>query len=207
MACVVLFMSYSHSYVPKHAKYDLDETLKEQVESSVSNYVTLDQVSQDLINATVAMEDKRFYRHVGFDPVAILRAVLVDIRERSYVQGGSTITQQLAKNLFFLTHKKALSRKFEELIIAMKLEQLFTKDEILEMYLNVIYYGSGAYGIGEASQVYFNKTPGELSLEEGAMLVGIPPSPNRYNPINNFAKARQRQEVVLSVMAKKGYLN
>ncbi len=199
-------MSYSHSYVPKHAKYDLDETLKEQVESSVSNYVTLDQVSQDLINATVAMEDKRFYRHVGFDPVAILRAVLVDIRERSYVQGGSTITQQLAKNLF-LTHKKALSRKFEELIIATKLEQLFTKDEILEMYLNVIYYGSGAYGIGEASQVYFNKTPGELSLEEGAMLVGIPPSPNRYNPINNFAKARQRQEVVLSVMAKKGYLN
>lgn len=88
MACVVLFISYSHSYVPKHATYELDGTLKDQIESRVPNYVALDQVSKDLINATIAMEDKRFYKHVGFDPVAILRAVLVDIRERSYVQGG-----------------------------------------------------------------------------------------------------------------------
>lgn len=206
MACTILFMSYIHSYTPKHEIYDLNETLMHQIESHVPDYVSLDEVSQDLINATVAMEDKRFYRHIGVDPIAIVRAVLVDIRERRYVQGGSTITQQLAKNLF-LNHKKSLNRKFQELIIASKLEQLFTKEEILEMYLNVIYYGSGAYGIGEACEIYFDKTPGELSLEESAMLVGIPPSPNRYNPIRNLAKAKQRQEVVLSVMAKKGYLN
>ncbi len=206
IGCGVLFMSYSHSYIPKHPTYELNGALKDQIESSAPKYVTLDQISKDLINATVTMEDKRFYKHMGFDPIAISRAVLVDIRERSYVQGGSTITQQLAKNLF-LSHRKTLSRKLEELIIAVKLEQLFTKDELLEMYLNVIYYGSGAYGIGEASLVYFDKTPSELSLEEAAMLVGIPPSPNRYNPIKNYAKARQRQEIVLMVMAKKGYLN
>lgn len=206
VACIVLFMTYSYSYTPDSKQYTLDKTLVQQIAQEVAEYVKLDQISTDLVKATVAMEDKRFYRHMGFDPIAISRAILIDIKERRYVQGGSTITQQLAKNLF-LSHKKSLSRKFEELVIATKLEQLFTKEEILEMYLNVIYYGSGAYGIGAASKTYFGKSPSELTLEEGAMLVGIPQSPNRYNPNKDYTKARQRQEIVLAVMAKRGYLN
>lgn len=137
-----------------------------------------------LTEGVVHSEDRRFYNHGAFDVKAILRATVENIKFRRIVQGGSTITQQLAKNLY-LSFDQNLSRKIEEIFIAQKLEKLFTKEEILEMYLNVIYYGEGAYGVQEASKKYFNKNVWELNEEECSDLVVIPQAPSLNNPIKN----------------------
>jgi penicillin-binding protein 1A/penicillin-binding protein 2A len=137
--------------------------------------------------------------------VGIGRALVSNIKSGSLKEGGSTITQQLAKNLF-LSRDKKISRKLEELILAIKLEGMYTKDEILEMYLNIIYYGSGAYGIGNASQVYFEKDVSELSLEECALLAGIPKAPSLYNPKADSEKAKKRQDTILNLMEQQGFI-
>lgn len=204
---VALFiLSYSHLYNPSSRTYSLDKTLITQISKNKSDYIEIESIPLDLINATIAVEDKRYYSHRGFDIIAMTRAAMVDIKERKFVQGGSTITQQLAKNLF-LSSKKSLNRKWHEIIIARKLEKMFSKDEILEMYLNVIYYGAGAYGIKEACHTFFSKQLYQLDLEECAMLAGLPQSPSRYNPKKDIKRARKRQEVVLSIMAKHGFIN
>ncbi|MCT4543076.1 MAG: transglycosylase domain-containing protein [Vallitalea sp.] len=202
----IILLSYSYFYIPTSSNYSLDYSLKSQIEARTPNYVEINDVPSDLINATLAIEDKRYYKHCGFDVLAILRATLIDIKEKHFVQGGSTITQQLAKNLF-LEQQKTVQRKFNEIILSRKLERMFTKDEILEMYLNVIYYGAGAYGIDAASQTYFSKNVTELNLEECAMLAGLPQAPSIYNPKKHMNRARARQKMVFSVMSKNGYLN
>lgn len=154
-------------------------------------YTPLEELPETYLESVVAVEDKRFFHHLGIDPLAIGRAVFNDIRAGALVEGGSTITQQLAKNQYF-TQEKRLSRKAAELFMAMKMERHFSKDEILELYVNSIYFGNGYYGIGEASRGYYEKEPKELTKEECIMLAGIPNAPSVYNPVDNPQLARER---------------
>lgn len=149
--------------------------------------------------AVIAIEDRRFYKHFGVDPVGLARATVVNLRAGRIVQGGSTITQQLAKNLF-LTPERTLRRKAQEVALAFWLEAKLTKDEILTLYLNRVYMGAGTYGIEAASQRYFAKPAEELTLPEAALLAGLLKAPSRYAPTNNMARARARSEVVLAAM-------
>ena len=165
--------------------------------------VKLDQVSPDLTQATISVEDRKFYSHFGFDLKGVARAILVNIKEMNMSQGASTITQQLARNLY-LSHEKTWSRKIKEAIYTAQLEMKYTKDEILQMYLNEIYYGHGAYGIESAAQMYFGKSAADLNLAESAMLAGIPKGPTYYSPYNNMKKAKDRQKVVLNSMVTTG---
>ncbi len=168
--------------------------------------VPLAKVPKDLQNAFVALEDNRFYQHSGVDPRAILRAVWINISAGGVSEGGSTITQQLAKNAF-LTQERTWKRKVQEVIIAFQIEKQYTKDEILELYLNQIYFGAGAYGVQAAAQTYYGKNVEQLTLAESAMLAGLPKSPNYYSPFNSMKAARERQATVLEQMVKYGYLD
>jgi len=168
--------------------------------------VTLEQIPKHVQDAFIAIEDKRFYTHSGVDLRSIARAVYRDIVARSKVEGGSTLTQQLAKNLF-LSNDKSWYRKIKEAMIALYLEREFTKDEILEMYLNVIYFGQGRYGIEAAANKYFGKSVEELTLEEGALLAGMVKAPNGYSPIEHVEKAKERRNLVLQTMAHLDYIS
>jgi penicillin-binding protein 2A len=167
--------------------------------------VSITDIPKHVQQAFVAVEDARFYEHSGIDIKAIGRAVYKDLLARAKVEGGSTITQQLAKNVF-LTNDKSFLRKTKELTIALSLENKYTKDQILEMYLNHIYFGHGAYGIQSASKTYFNKNVADLTIDEAATLAALPKAPNTYSPIKNPDKAKGRRDVVLSLMQKNGYL-
>jgi penicillin-binding protein 2A len=167
--------------------------------------VELDSIPKQVQEAFVAVEDNRFYEHRGIDVRAIGRAVYKDILARSKVEGGSTITQQLAKNIF-LTNEKSWLRKTKEAVIAINLERRYTKNEILEMYLNQIYFGHGAYGVQAASQLYFNKNVEELNVEQGALLAALPKAPSSYSPINFPKEAKNRRDIVLQIMHNQGYL-
>jgi len=182
-----------------NSKYNLNTNLIKQVSANVPDYTPIDKIPPDFIEAIVAVEDRKYFKHHGFDIEAIARAALINLKGGTVKQGGSTITQQLAKNLF-LSSDKTYNRKIKELVLAIKLEQLYSKDEILEMYMNVIYYGSDAYGIQAASHTYFNKNAADLSLQECALLAGLPQAPSIYNPKTNPALALKRQATVLSLM-------
>jgi penicillin-binding protein 1A len=159
-----------------------------------------------LVNALVATEDRRFHSHFGIDPISIIRAALINLRDGSIRQGGSTITQQLAKNLF-LTSKRNLERKIQELLLAFWLEASFSKNQILTLYLNRVYFGSGSYGIQSASHHYFNKPVEFLELYDTALLVGLLKAPSRYNPIANPVLADKRTTQVLINMVNAGFLD
>jgi penicillin-binding protein 2A len=168
-------------------------------------YISLDKIPIHLLDAFIAIEDQRFYDHRGFDLRAIGRAIYRDILARSLVEGGSTITQQLARNVF-LTNEKKLMRKTEEVLIAIKLERNYSKDEILEMYLNYINFGRGAYGIVSAAQIYFDKEVDELTLGEMAQLAAIPKGPGLYSPLieGNEERSEARRKTVLAQMLEQG---
>lgn len=168
--------------------------------------VKISQVPKDLQNAFVAVEDNRFYEHMGVDPRGIMRALWSNVRGQAISEGGSTITQQLAKNAY-LTQDRTLKRKVQEVFLALQLERQYTKQEILELYLNQIYFGQGAYGVQAAAKTYFGKNVEDLDLNECAMLAGIPKSPNYYSPTNNLQAAEERKAVVLDQMEKYGYIN
>lgn len=157
----------------------MEERVKEL--QSKDTYVKLNEVNKTFTDQLVASEDKRFYHHGAFDIIGLTRAVVVNITTFSFKEGGSTITQQLSKNLFFDYHRN-LRRKFAEVFGAIDLENHYSKDEILEMYMNKIYYGNGCYGIKEASNYYYQKEPIDLNKEEAAALVYTIKSPNNYNP-------------------------
>ncbi len=173
--------------------------------SKIRRYVLLKDIPRNLRNAVVAVEDKRFFAHNGFDVESIARATVVNVEAGEIEEGGSTITQQLAKNLF-LSQERSFTRKFEELLLAIQLERHFDKNKILEMYLNTIYFGSDFYGIHDAAKGYFDKEPKELNLAECAMLAGIPNAPSVYSPYVNFDLARQRQLIVLDAMIKAHFI-
>jgi penicillin-binding protein 2D len=166
-------------------------------------WLPLKKIDKDVIKATISIEDKSFYKHNGFDFKRIAGALLADIKAGSKVQGASTITQQYARNLF-LTHEKTWRRKFQEAFYTLRLEMSYSKDEILEGYLNTIYYGHGSYGIQSASRYYFGKNAEDLTLAESSMLAGIPKGPSYYSPILHEENAKKRQEIILTSMAEDG---
>lgn len=168
--------------------------------------VSINKIPQNLQNAFIAAEDARFYQHIGIDPRGILRAVWSNITDRGVSEGGSTITQQLARNAL-LSQDRTLKRKIQEAFLALQIERQFSKPEILEMYLNQIYFGQGAYGVQAASRVYFGKNVEDLNLAEASMIAGLPQSPNYYSPLSNIKAAKERQSTVLDQMAKYGYID
>lgn len=167
--------------------------------------VNIDEIPQHVQNAFISIEDHRFFQHTGIDFRAIGRAVYRDILSGSKVEGGSTITQQLAKNAF-LSHEKSWLRKTKEVLIAINLERRYSKDEILEMYLNRIYFGHGAHGIEAASNVYFDKSVSDLTIEEGALLAALPKAPSHYSPFLDYEQSKNRRDLVLSMMERRDYL-
>jgi len=158
--------------------------------------VTLNQVSPYFIDALLATEDRRYYQHFGIDPIGIVRAVFINTFSGHVSEGASTLTQQLAKNVF-LSNERSLRRKIREAVLAVKLEQELTKQEILELYVNNIYFGEGAYGIRAASEVYFQKTPDQLTVDEASLLAGLPQAPSRFNPYLNATVAKKRRNEVI----------
>jgi penicillin-binding protein 1A len=158
-----------------------------------------------LVQAVIAVEDRRFYHHFGIDPIGLARAVYVNLRHEHMVQGGSTITQQLAKNLF-LSPDRTLRRKIQEAMLALWLEHVYSKDQILTAYLNRVYLGAGAYGVDAAAQTYFGKPVSRLTLREAATIAGLLKAPSRYSPVNNPDEAAQRAQVVLETMVEAGFI-
>ncbi len=164
-------------------------------------YVPISKIPDIVKNAFIAAEDENFYHHKGLDILSILRALFKDIKAGKIVQGGSTITQQVVKS-FLLTPRKTFQRKIKEIILAYKIENFLTKDDILNLYLNQIYLGYNSYGVAAAAENYFGKTLDELTIGEAAMLAGLPKAPSLYSPANNFMKAKERQLYVLKQMVK-----
>ena len=169
------------------------------------DWVKLDDISEYLINATISIEDKNFYNHIGFDYLRIIKALGINIKNGGNVQGASTISQQYSKNLF-LNFDKTWERKLNEAWITIQIESHYTKDEILEGYLNTINYG-GVFGIENASYYYFNKSCKNLDLAEASMLAGIPKSPSNYSPLTNIENAKRRQKTILNTMVNNGYIS
>lgn len=167
--------------------------------------VPLSQISPSLINATLAIEDHRFYKHAGIDLQGLARAVYVNVKAMSKAQGASTITQQLARNLY-LNHERTWKRKIREAVYALQLEMRYDKDEILEQYLNQIYYGHSTYGVQAASRLFFGKHASELSLAESALLAGVPKGPRYYSPYYDEENAKKRQKIVLQTMVNHGFI-
>ncbi len=179
-------------------------TLARYGESKGDN-ITTSNLSGHLIHAVLATEDRRFYSHFGIDPIGIARAMAINISKGRLTQGGSTITQQLAKNLF-LTHQRKLTRKIQEALLAIWLERKLSKDEILSAYMNRVYLGSGTYGFDAAASLYFGKAAQDVTLHEAAILAGLLKAPSRYSPHNSIEKAKERAKVVLSAMVDAGYI-
>ncbi len=170
------------------------------------DYMPLDLLPRHVVEAVIATEDRRFYEHWGVDPAGLARAAFANLRMRRFAQGGSTLTQQLAKNLY-LTSERTMSRKLDELLLALWLEARLSKDEILELYLNRVYFGGGAFGVEAAARRYFDKSARELTVTESAVLAGLLKAPTKFSPSSNPVQARSRARVVISKMAAAGYLS
>jgi len=192
---------------PKEATkvYDANGQLIGNLFEENRTFVPLSKIPLNLQDAIISIEDDRFYQHHGIDFRGIARALWVDITGKGGMQGGSTITQQLAKNVF-LTQKRTLARKIEEAFLAVQLERKYTKEEIIEFYLNQIYFGHGAYGVQAAAQVYFGKNIDQLDLAECSLLAGLPKGPSYYSPYQNMDAAKLRQGTVLDRMVQLGYI-
>lgn len=170
------------------------------------NYVSYNDLSETYLNAVVAVEDHRYYDHGPIDFIAIARAMYTNIRDNEFDEGGSTITQQVAKNVVF-NQDKTLIRKLGEVFAAYDLEKNYSKNEILALYVNSAYFGDGYYGIYEASMGYYNKSPKDLTLDEASMLAGVPNAPSVYAPTINPNLAKKRQKHVLNKMVEYGYIS
>ena len=189
--------------------YSADGKLIEEYAKEHRVFVPITAIPKSLIEAFVAAEDKNFYDHYGIDPISIIRAAIsnvVNIMYNKRIEGGSTITQQVVKN-FLLTSERSLERKIKEAILSYRVTQLFTKDEIMELYLNQIYLGKGAYGVAAAALNYFNKSVEELNLVESAMLASLPKAPSKFNPERNYDRAFKRKNYVIARMYDDGYIN
>lgn len=181
----------------------IDEKISELKKKN--NYYNVSSLPKTYVNAVIAAEDHRFYDHGGIDIIATSRALLHDLKAWKFVEGGSTITQQLAKNIYF-TQEKKIERKIAEIFMAFKLEKKFSKDEILEFYLNSSYFGDGYYTVKEASAGYFGKEPKFMTDYESALLAGIPNAPSVYSPTKNLNLSLERQRQVINQMLKYNFL-
>ena len=200
-------ISRLEDYTPIQATkiYDKNDVLITELFTERRTITQLKDIPVDLQNAVLSIEDDNFFRHWGISPIGIVRAALSNVLKRRKAQGGSTITQQLAKTIF-LSPEKKFSRKIKEVILTLQLERYYSKEEILQLYLNQIYFGSGAYGIEAASRIYFAKHISELNLAECAMLAGLPRSPNKYSPFKNLQNAQNRRATVLTRMRELKYI-
>lgn len=196
---IIGYSTYSKALDEKPLITRIDEI------ASKENYVPFDELSKDYINAVVAVEDRRYYDHGAIDPIGIARAIWVNISNWELREGGSTITQQVAKNVIF-SQEDTVSRKLGEIIAAFDLEKNYSKDEILAIYVNTCYFGDGYYGIYDASMGYYNKEPKDLNLDEASMLAGVPNAPSAYSPNVNPDLAKKRQKHVLEKMVENGYI-
>ena len=184
----------------------MNTDLKLQQLREQEDYTKIDDMPQIYLKAVVSVEDHRFYKHFGIDVISIGRAFVNDIKKMKFVEGGSTITQQLAKNIYF-TQDKKIVRKVAEIFMAFSIESNYNKNEILELYLNTSYFGNGFYSVKSASLGYFNKLPKDMNDSESIMLAGIPNAPSLYNPIQNKNLAIERQRQVINKMIKYGNLD
>ena len=180
------------------------EEKKNEIQSKES-YTSLSELPQIYKDAVLAVEDHRYYKHGAIDIISIGRAIITDIKAKEFVEGGSTITQQLAKNLYF-SQKKEIERKIAEIFMAYEMERTLDKDTILELYLNSSYFGNGYYTVKQASRGYFKKEPKEMTSYEATLLAGIPNAPSVYAPTKNLNLAKQRQKQVINKMVKYKYL-
>lgn len=173
---------------------------------SYGRWLSYDQIPESMRNAMIAVEDRRFYDHYGVDPIGVLRSIKVRMETGAFRQGGSTITQQLARNIF-LNNNKTFDRKAREAILALALERKFSKEQILELYLNKVYFGGGAYGVDSASRLFFNHPATELSVGEAAIIAGLVKAPSRYSPTADAAAAVSRAGTVLALMQQQGFIS
>ena len=199
---IVIYKGYS---VYKEAISEISVQDKISNIRSNTNFLTIDNLPKDFLNAVIAIEDNRFYSHSAIDFRSIGRAIYVNISNFELLEGGSTITQQLSKNIFF-TQRKEATRKIAEIFLAFDLEKTLNKDEILELYVNTNYYGDGYYGIKEAANGYFKKEPIDMNLYECTLLAGVPNAPSVYAPTINPDLASERQIQVINAMVKYDYL-
>lgn len=190
-------------YIEKINEVSIEEKIKSIKNNE--NYISYNEIPKQFINAIVSIEDRRFFKHKGVDIQSILRAMISNIENEDIVEGGSTITQQLSKNMYF-TQEKKFTRKVAELFLSLELEKNYSKEDIIEMYLNIIYFGDGYYGIYEASTGYFNKKPKELDLNEITLLAGLPNAPSAYALSNETELSKQRQQMVIEAMYESNYL-
>ena len=205
IACVVIAIYQGHKLYENSLN---EEPLKEKIDSIIAekqNYVKYNDINKDYINAVISVEDIRFFDHRGVDIISIGRAIFVDIKNMNFTEGGSTITQQLAKNIYF-NQKKEITRKIAEIFMAKDIEKNYSKEEIFELYVNTIYYGDGYYSLYDASKGYFGKEPKEMNLYEETLLAGIPNAPSVYSPTVNPDLSKQRQKQVIHKMLKNNYI-
>lgn len=188
-------------------KWDDVSHFRESLESRVhrEKFVPYDKIPDLLKKGIIATEDRRYYDHGAVDIIGVARAFITNSMAGETLEGGSTIAQQTVKNIF-LSNDRTMTRKLEELTLAVQLERNYSKEEILELYLNTIYFGHGAYGVGEASRVYFGKEPKALDLSQCAMLAGLPQAPSAYDPISHPQEGAKRMTTVLALMAQEGYI-
>ena len=178
----------------------------DEIKSTTSNYTVIEDVDKDFLNAIVAVEDRRFYTREGIDFISLARAIVVNLTTGSMQEGGSTITQQVAKNVYF-GYDRDLFEKLAEYFFIYDLEDAYSKDEILEIYINIINYGDGNFNIYDATVNYFEKTPDDLTIYEAALLAGIPNSPANYQLSNDNPNTYKRQTHVLECMLEEGYID
>lgn len=191
------------SYIHKSVVADVEiESIINEIQSN-SNYVQAKDINRTFLNAIVAIEDHRFYEHGAIDLISIARATLINIKNKEILEGGSTITQQLVKNVF-LDMNQTFERKINEIFLAFELEKLYSKEEILELYVNVVYYGDGYTGIKAACNGYFNKQPKDLTEDEATLLAGLPQAPSLYALNNNYERALDRQQEVIEAYNRWG---
>lgn len=197
---IIGFSYYSRALKEKPLITRVDEVMNKE------KYTTFEELPQNYVNAVIAVEDHRYYEHGAIDPIGIARAMYTNIRDCEFDEGGSTITQQVAKNIVF-NQDRSIVRKLGEVFAAYDLEKNYTKNEIFALYVNSSYFGDGYYCIYDASKGYFNKEPKDLTLDESTMLAGIPNAPSVYAPTVNPDLAKKRQKHVLSKMVEYGYIS
>lgn len=197
--CIIGFSTYSAKLKEKPLVNRIEEITSDE------HFVKFSDMSADYRNAVIAVEDHRYYDHGPVDFIGIGRAIFNNIRYGELREGGSTITQQVAKNIFF-SHEQTFTRKLGEIFAAFDLEKNYTKNEIFELYVNTAYFGDGHYGIYDASYGYYNKSPKDLNLDESSMLAGVPNAPSVYAPTVNPTLAKQRQQHVIKKMLEYGYI-
>ena len=205
---VIFSIIFLMSGYPLYKEAVNEKSLPDKVSEirSDENFVSYNDLPKNLINATVAVEDHRFWNHGAIDPIGITRAIFSNIKAKNAVQGGSTITQQVSKNLYFMEEDDGFKRKSAELIMSYKIAKTYSKEEIMELYVNTIYYGNGYYGIKEAANGYYNKDPKDLTLAECTLLAGVPNAPSVYAPTANMELCKSRQSKVIKDMVKYGYI-